>query len=129
MMSRAKQVSFILFMALLLTSLFTGTVYAQCPGTRIYFNEATGNDQTGDGKSDATAFKTAERAMQAAAACTTAVTIYKNNQPYRPIPAPLPEGTGLPIAESLLIGGLILLAILLIGGALLLRRRPAVATS
>ncbi len=127
MVLRIKYVNFVLVMVLLLTGFFASTAYAQCPGTRIYFNTQTG-DNTNNGTSDADAFKDAQTAMQAAASCEMAVTIYKNNRPWRQIPAPIPEGTGFPLAESLLIGGLVLLAVLCIGGALVLRRRST-ATS
>ena len=124
MLLRTKQINAILIMVLLLTGLFTSSVYAQgCPGTEIYFNTATGNDQTGDGKSDATAFATENRALQAASACTHAVIIYRNGVRYRVLSPPIPEETGSPMAESLFIGVLLMAAVVFMAGAVVLRRR------
>jgi len=124
-MTFLKYVNSILVIALLLTGLFAGlagTAYAQCPGSSIYVDTQTGNDNTNNG-SAASPFQTVERAMGAAASCTTAVNIYLDGRLWRQIPAPIPEGTGLPVAQTVLIGGLVLLAALLLGGAALLRRR------
>ncbi|MFQ5578410.1 MAG: hypothetical protein ACE5G8_15620 [Anaerolineae bacterium] len=120
-MTTTRKIGLMLMLALLLTAGFAAVAQADAC-TAIYFDTTSGDDATGDG-TQAKPFKTATRAMQEAAACTTAVSIYRNGRLWRQIPAPIPEAGGNPLAQSWLIGGAIVIAGLLIGGAVVLRRR------
>ncbi|MFQ5578411.1 MAG: hypothetical protein ACE5G8_15625, partial [Anaerolineae bacterium] len=85
-----------------------------CPGKEVYVNTTTGDDDTGDGKTDDTAFKTVNRAVRATKTCTTAVTIFLNNAPYRQIPVSQPEPSGCVAGLGLMLLG---------GGTFAARRR------
>lgn len=133
MILRLKKYSFIFMTALLLTNLFTGVVQAQdCQENKVYYNEADGDDVNGDGKSDDTAFETKAKAIEAASSCPgPTVSFYKNGvfEEQLPITQIIAEASGFPIAETLWLGGLLLIALILIGIAFLLRRKPMVTAS
>ena len=124
MISRTKKINFILIMVLLLTGLFAGIAHAQnCPGYRVYVDTANGSDQ-GEGTSSSP-FATIDKAVRVAKTTCGGAIVSVDGSFEFVVGIPPTEGTGIPVAESLLIGGLILLAIILIGSALLLRRRSA----
>lgn len=129
---RFKQINVILILVLLLSSVGAGVAFAEgCPsGGNIYYS-SNGDDQTGLGSQEQP-FKTLDKAMDTSTSCTGTVTIYEIvdntvQRRYRFVNV-APPGTGLPLSEGWLIGGLALLAVLSISGALILRRRTKVSS-